>query len=44
VAFEVGDADSRRRELAFGCIHGNEGAGVAVVRKLEGAGMRMPLT
>jgi protein MpaA len=37
VAFEVGDADSRRRELVVGCIHGNEAAGVAVARKLEGA-------
>jgi protein MpaA len=37
VAFEVGDAGSRRRELVVGCIHGNEAAGVAVARKLEGA-------
>ena len=26
-----------RRELVVGCIHGNEAAGVAVARKLEGA-------
>jgi murein peptide amidase A len=37
VAFEVGDTDSRRRELVVGCIHGDEAAGVAIARKLEHA-------
>lgn len=37
VGYEAGDADSRRRELVVGCIHGNEAAGVAIARKLEAA-------
>jgi protein MpaA len=40
VAFEVGDRDSRRRELVVGCIHGNETAGVAIAKKLEHASPR----
>lgn len=35
VAYEVGDLDSRRRELVVGCIHGNEPAGIAVAQRLE---------
>lgn len=35
VAYEVGDTDSRWRELVVGCIHGNEQAGIAVARRLE---------
>ena len=37
VVYEIGDTDSRRRELVVGCIHGNERAGVAIARKLEQA-------
>ena len=37
VAYEVGDRDSRRRELVVGCIHGNERAGVAIAQRLEQA-------
>lgn len=37
VAFEIGDLDSRHRELVVGCIHGDEAAGVAVARALEHA-------
>jgi protein MpaA len=37
VSFEVGDLDSRRRELLVGCIHGDEAAGVAIARALEQA-------
>jgi murein peptide amidase A len=40
VAYEVGDRNSRRRELVVGCIHGNENAGIAVARKLEHASPR----
>jgi murein peptide amidase A len=35
VAFEVGDPGAARRELVVGCIHGDETAGVAIVRRLE---------
>ncbi|HLY85278.1 MAG TPA: DUF2817 domain-containing protein [Gaiellaceae bacterium] len=40
VAYQVGDLDSRRRELVVGCIHGNEAAGVAIARRLERASPR----
>jgi murein peptide amidase A len=40
VAFEVGDPGSPRRELVVGCIHGNEAAGVAIVRRLARASPR----
>lgn len=35
VAYEVGDRNSRRRELVVGCIHGDETAGIAIARRLE---------
>ena len=34
-AVELGDRDSPRKVLVVGCIHGNEGAGIPIVRKLE---------
>jgi murein peptide amidase A len=34
-AVELGDPDSTRKLLVVGCIHGNECAGLAVVRALE---------
>jgi len=37
-AIEVGDPSSPRKALVIGCIHGNECAGLAVVRRLERAG------
>ena len=33
-AVQVGDPDARRSLLVVGCIHGNEPAGIAVVRRL----------
>jgi predicted deacylase len=36
VAFELGDPHAARRVLVVGCIHGNEPAGIAVARRLEG--------
>jgi murein peptide amidase A len=35
VAHQVGNPNSPRRELAVGCIHGNERAGIAIARRLE---------
>jgi protein MpaA len=35
VAIEIGDADSPRRTLIVGAIHGNESAGIAVARALS---------
>jgi protein MpaA len=40
VAYEVGNRNSRRRELVVGCIHGDEAAGVAIARRLEHASPR----
>ncbi len=37
-AIEVGDPASRRKALVVGCIHGNECAGLAIVRRLERLG------
>jgi protein MpaA len=34
VAFELGDAHSRRNVLVVGCVHGNEPAGTAVTSRL----------
>src|SRR5438105_15700107 len=34
VAVELGDADSPRRALIVGCIHGDEPAGLAIARAL----------
>jgi protein MpaA len=34
VAYELGDPSSRRKAVIVGCIHGDEAAGVAVVRAL----------
>src|SRR5438067_13943285 len=34
VAVEIGDADSPRRALIVGCIHGDEPAGLAIARAL----------
>ena len=34
-AFEVGDPKSPNKELVVGCIHGDEGAGIAIARWLE---------
>src|SRR5438093_896975 len=36
-ATEIGDPNSRHTVLVVGCIHGNESAGVAVVRRLLAA-------
>jgi protein MpaA len=36
-AVELGDPHSPRKVLVVGCIHGNECAGIAVVRRLEQA-------
>src|SRR5436190_11200234 len=33
-AFELGDARAPRKAVVVGCIHGNEPAGVAVVKRL----------
>jgi protein MpaA len=38
VAIEVGDPASPRKALVVGCIHGNECAGLAIVRQLERLG------
>jgi protein MpaA len=35
VAVELGDPHSKRKVLVVGCIHGNECAGLAIVRALE---------
>jgi murein peptide amidase A len=40
VAFRVGNRGSSLRELVVGCIHGNEAAGVAIVRTLARASPR----
>lgn len=40
VAYEVGNPASPHRELVVGCIHGNEKAGVAIARRLEGMSPR----
>jgi protein MpaA len=37
-AIEVGDPAVRRKALVVGCIHGNECAGLAIVRRLERLG------
>jgi protein MpaA len=37
VAYELGDPHERHTALIVGCIHGNEPAGVAVVRRVAGA-------
>ncbi len=37
-AIEVGDPASHRKALVVGCIHGNECAGLAIVRRLEQLG------
>jgi len=37
-AVEVGDPANRRKALVVGCIHGNECAGLAIVRRLERLG------
>jgi protein MpaA len=42
VALRVGDVHGTR-VLVVGCIHGNEGAGIAVVRALERVGTRFDL-
>ncbi len=34
-AVEVGNAHSPQKVLVVGCIHGNEGAGIAIARRLE---------
>lgn len=34
-AYELGDPRARRKALIVGCIHGNEAAGVAIVRMLS---------
>jgi protein MpaA len=34
VAFELGDARSRRKVLVVGCVHGNEPAGTAITSRL----------
>ena len=34
-AVELGDRDSPRKVLVVGCIHGNEGAGIPIARRLE---------
>jgi protein MpaA len=36
-AEEIGDADSPRRALIVGCIHGNEPAGMAIAKSLSAA-------
>ena len=38
VAAEAGDPSSPRKALVVGCIHGNECAGVAVIRRLRSLG------
>jgi murein peptide amidase A len=35
-AVELGNPDAARKVLVVGCIHGNECAGIAIARKLEG--------
>jgi protein MpaA len=35
-AVELGDPTASRRLVVFGCIHGNEPAGIAIARQLEG--------
>jgi protein MpaA len=37
-AFELGDPKSKRKALVVGCIHGNECAGLAIVRRLKALG------
>jgi murein peptide amidase A len=37
IAFQLGDPDAPRKLLIVGCIHGNESAGIAIARRLEGS-------
>lgn len=37
-AVETGDPDTQRKTLVVGCIHGNEGAGIAIAKRLISAG------
>ena len=38
-AVEIGDADTQRKTLVVGCIHGNERAGIAIADQLVSSGV-----